>query len=89
MTGLFARWAAFALFCYTAVLAVIFHAYWAASPAQAATQHALFFGHLSMMGGMLVVVALGAGQWSLDALLGRQRTGGAGLAFAGGPPRRP
>jgi putative oxidoreductase len=74
IAGLFARWAAAALFCYTLALALIFHAYWAVAPALARTQHAFFFGHLSMMGGMLFVAVFGAGPWSLDALF-RHRGG--------------
>lgn len=69
MVGLFARWAAMALFFYTLTLALIFHAYWAVPDAQARMQASFFFGHLSMMGGMLVVVAFGAGAYSLDALV--------------------
>jgi putative oxidoreductase len=69
MVGLFARWAALALFFYTLTLALIFHAYWAVPDAQARIQASFFFGHLSMMGGMLVVVAFGAGTYSLDALV--------------------
>ena len=69
MVGLFARWAALALFFYTLTLALIFHAYWGVPDAQARVQAAFFFGHLSMMGGMLVVVAFGAGAYSLDALV--------------------
>jgi putative oxidoreductase len=73
MVGLFARCAALALFFYTLVLALIFHAYWAAPAAQARMQASFFFGHLSMMGGMLMVVAFGAGAFSLDAVM-RRRT---------------
>ena len=72
MVGLFARCAALALFFYTLVLALIFHAYWAAPVAQARLQASIFFGHLSMMGGMLMVVAFGAGALSLDAMLRRR-----------------
>ena len=72
MTGLFARWAAGALFFYTLTLALIFHAYWAAPAAQARLQASFFFGHLSMMGGMLMVVAFGAGAYSLDAMMRRK-----------------
>jgi putative oxidoreductase len=50
---------------------LIFHAYWAAPEATARTEAAFFFGHLSMMGGMLYVVAFGAGPYSIDALMGR------------------
>ena len=73
MVGLFARCAALALFFYTLTLALIFHAYWAAPAAQARMQASFFFGHLSMMGGMLMVVAFGAGALSLDAVM-RRRT---------------
>ena len=71
MVGLFARCAALALFFYTLTLALIFHAYWAAPAAQARLQASFFFGHLSMMGGMLMVVAFGAGAFSLDAVMRR------------------
>jgi putative oxidoreductase len=72
MAGLLTRWVALALFFYTLALALIFHAYWAAPAAAVRVQHAAFFGHVSMMGGMLCVAAFGAGAWSLDALLSRQ-----------------
>lgn len=68
MFGLYARWVAGALFLYTLVLALIFHRYWAVPAVEARVEHGFFFGHLSMMGGMLMVAALGAGSWSLDAL---------------------
>lgn len=72
IAGLFARYAALVLCLYTLMLALIFHAYWAAVAAAARAQGAEFFGHLGIMGGMLAIVAFGAGAWSLDALL-RQR----------------
>jgi len=72
MAGLYARWVAGVLFLYTLALALIFHAYWAAPAAQIRTQHGFFFEHLSMMGGMLMIVALGAGPLSLDALMRRK-----------------
>jgi putative oxidoreductase len=66
MAGWYGRLAALVLCVYTFVLAVIFHPFWAASGADAGTQHALFFGHLSMMGGMLYVAVYGSGQLSVD-----------------------
>lgn len=69
MAGWHGRLAALVLCVYTLVLALIFHAFWAASGADAGTQHALFFGHLSMMGGMLYVVAYGSGPLSVDEAL--------------------
>jgi putative oxidoreductase len=73
MTGLFARWAALALGAYTLALALIFHAYWLAPASEMRTQHAQFFEHVAMIGGMLYVVAFGAGGFALDAAL-RKRT---------------
>jgi putative oxidoreductase len=76
VAGLYARWVALALFFYTFSLAMIFHAYWTVSdPAAARTDASSFFGHLSMMGGMLIVVAFGPGAYSVDALMARPPTG--------------
>lgn len=76
VAGLYARWIALALFFYTLSLALIFHPYWIVSdPAAARTEASSFFGHLSMMGGMLFVVAFGAGAFSLDALTTRPSAG--------------
>ena|SRR5947208_1111200 len=70
VAGLYARWVALALFFYTLSLALIFHAYWTVSdPAAARIDANSFFGHLSMMGGMLFVVAFGPGAYSVDALM--------------------
>ena len=74
MAGLLARWAALALGTYTLVLAFIFHAYWLAPAAEARFDRIIFFNHLSVIGGMLIVVAFGAGAYSLDAMTGRRRS---------------
>ena len=66
MAGWHGRLAALVLCAFTLTLALIFHRYWAASGAEAGTQHALFFGHLSMMGGMLFVAVFGPGWLSVD-----------------------
>jgi putative oxidoreductase len=76
VAGLYARWVALALFFYTFSLALIFHAYWTVSdPAAARTDASSFFGHLSMMGGMLIVMAFGPGAYSVDALMSRPSAG--------------
>jgi putative oxidoreductase len=72
IAGLFTRWVALALFFYTLMLATMFHAYWAVPAAQERVQHAAFYEHLAMMGGMLFVVVFGAGGYSIDALLRRK-----------------
>jgi putative oxidoreductase len=71
MTGLLTSWVALVLCLYTLALALIFHAYWAVPAAEVRTQHGAFFEHIAMMGGMLYVVAFGAGAYSLDALIRR------------------
>jgi putative oxidoreductase len=72
MAGLLARWAALVLAAYTLALGLIFHAYWLAPAAEARFERIIFFNHLSVMGGMLAIVAFGAGCYSLDALSGRR-----------------
>jgi len=73
MAGLLARFAALILAAYTLALALIFHAYWLAPAAEARFDRIIFYNHIAIIGGMLVVVALGAGCWSLDAAMGRKR----------------
>ncbi len=72
MAGLFARWAALILAAYTLTLALIFHAYWASPAAEARFDRIIFFNHLSIIGGMLAIVAFGAGCFSLDAAMRRK-----------------
>jgi putative oxidoreductase len=79
IVGLLTRVVSLALFLYTLALAVLFHPYWAFTGEAAHTQHAYFYEHLSMMGGMLFVVAFGAGPFSVDALIfGRTKAKGVG-----------
>jgi len=72
MAGLFARWVALVIAAYTLVLGLIFHAYWLAPVADMRLERIIFFNHLSIIGGMLAIVAFGAGCFSLDAAMGRK-----------------
>lgn len=72
MAGLMTRVLGFLFFCYTLVLALIFHRYWTMTGAAAREQGSSFFEHLAIMGGMLYVMAHGAGAFSLDALIRRR-----------------
>ena len=74
MAGLFARWAALILAAYTLALGLIFHAYWLAPAADVRFERIIFFNHISIIGGMLAIVAFGAGCLSLDALMSRKST---------------
>jgi putative oxidoreductase len=71
--GFLTRLVGAAYFFYLLTLAVTFHAYWRMAGAQAHAQHADFFQHVAMMGGMLYVVAFGAGPYSIDAMIWGRR----------------
>jgi putative oxidoreductase len=66
IAGWKARWVAAALFVFSGVTALIFHAFWGAPPAQAQNQMIHFMKNLAMMGGLLYVVVHGAGPVSAD-----------------------
>lgn len=60
-----ARWAAAALFMFTALAALLFHNFWAVPADQAQIQMIMFMKNISIMGGLLFVVVHGSGQLSL------------------------
>ena len=60
-----ARWAAAALFVFTALAALLFHHFWAVPADQAQIQMIMFMKNISIMGGLLFVVVHGSGQLSL------------------------
>jgi putative oxidoreductase len=62
-----ARWIAAAFFGFTFLTAVIFHPFWSADPANFTNQLNNFMKNISIMGGMLYVMAYGAGPFSLGA----------------------
>jgi len=65
--GFQARWAALALAVFTFIATIVFHNYWAMPADQQFVQQLMFMKNLSIVGGMLVVFALGAGPVSFDA----------------------
>lgn len=60
------RWAATAMFLFLIPTTLIFHNFWAADAAQAQNQMIHFMKNLCIMGGMLYVMAFGAGPLSVD-----------------------
>jgi putative oxidoreductase len=66
LIGWKARWAALALAIFTVLAAVLFHNYWAVPEAQKMMQQISFMKNLAIIGGLLMVVAFGAGSWSVD-----------------------
>ena len=67
MAGFKARWAAAALAAFTLLASLLFHAFWAAPAEQQRVEYLMFIKNIATIGGLLTVVALGAGGWSLDA----------------------
>ena len=70
IVGYKARWGALALIVFTLPATFIFHAYWAVDPAQMQIQQIMFMKNLAMVGGLLLIMANGAGPLSLDAKSG-------------------
>jgi putative oxidoreductase len=65
------RWAAAAIFLFLIPTTLIFHPFWAVEAAQQQMQQINFMKNLAIMGGVLYVMAFGAGPLSID---NRQRS---------------
>jgi putative oxidoreductase len=61
------RWVAFLLTMYTLATAILFHHFWTFAPPQLAVQQVQFLKNISIIGGLLSVMAWGPGDKSLDA----------------------
>ncbi|HEY0878697.1 MAG TPA: DoxX family protein [Zeimonas sp.] len=66
LVGYKARWAAAALALFTIVAAFGFHNYWSMPAEQQAMQKINFDKNIAIFGGLLFVIAFGAGRFSLD-----------------------
>lgn len=66
IVGWQARWAALALAGFTVLATFIFHAFWSLPKDQQMMQQLMFMKNLSVIGGLLMVFAFGAGALSLD-----------------------
>ncbi len=67
LAGWQTRWAALGLAIFTVGITFIFHNFWAMPPAQVMQQQQAFFKNIAVVGGLLSLVAWGAGAWSLDS----------------------
>ena len=65
LAGWRARWIATAFFCFTLVTTLVFHAFWSADAAGFPGQLNNFMKNFAIMGGMLYVIAYGAGPLSV------------------------
>ncbi len=70
-TGYKARWAAAALFLFTATTALVFHNFWAVPAEQVQNQMIHFMKNLAIMGGLLYVVVHGSGPLSIERAASR------------------
>ncbi|MEO8188430.1 MAG: DoxX family protein [Burkholderiaceae bacterium] len=66
IAGWKARWAAFLLAVFTAIVTFFFHNFWAVPEAQKMMQQVEFLKNLALIGGLLMVVAFGPGRLSVD-----------------------
>lgn len=71
LVGWQARWAALGLAIFIAVITPIFHGYWALPAAEQMMQKQAFDKNIAVLGGLLVLTALGAGRLSLDGKRGK------------------
>lgn len=51
---------------FVAIVTLVFHAFWTAPAEQRMVQQLMFMKNLSIIGGLLVLVAFGPGDWALD-----------------------
>ena len=71
--GLATRYAAIVVFIFVLVATVIAHRYWT-YPAEAQTaQFVQFTKNLAIMSGLLFVLVVGAGRFSVDAVLAKKQ----------------
>lgn len=70
LVGFQARWVALAMTMFVVATGFFFHKFWAVPTAQAMLEHIMFFKNMAIAGGLLMVVAFGAGSWSVDAKRG-------------------
>ena len=65
--GFHTRLAALVLAVFTLLAGYFFHAFWAVPADQAFVTQLLFYKNIAVAGGLLALVANGAGGWSVDA----------------------
>ena len=73
LLGLRARWGAVLLIVFLIPAALIFHDFWHYDGQIQQLQMANFMKNITIAGGLLMVLAVGSGTWSLDALRRKRR----------------
>ena len=69
LIGYKTRWGALILMLFLIAATVIFHDFWNQGPVEAEMQKIHFLKNLAILGGLLYVMACGAGRWSIDRFL--------------------
>ena len=73
LLGLATRYAAIAIFLFTGAATLVGHRFWEFTGAQYHEQSVHFWKNVSMLGGLVLLFVTGAGRWSLDRFLARNR----------------
>ena len=71
IVGFQTRIAALLLAGFTLIASFFFHAYWSVPAEAQMVQQLLFNKNIAVVGGLLILAALGAGQWSVDTRFNR------------------
>ena len=66
MAGLYTRQAVVALAAFSLLTAIVFHNFWAAPQGEQMMQQINFMKNVSILGGMMLLMAFGAGRYSVD-----------------------
>lgn len=66
LIGWKARWIAWAMAAFTVVITPIFHSFWNVPAAEVMDQQVHFLKNLAIIGGLLMVAAMGPGRFSVD-----------------------
>ena len=69
LVGIRARWGAILLILFLIPATLLFHNYWAVASEETTNQMHHFMKNLGLIGGLLMVLAFGAGGFSIDLLL--------------------
>jgi putative oxidoreductase len=67
ITGFKARWGATSLIVFTIVASLVFHQFWNLEGMDRQIQMIMFMKNLSMIGGLLLVIAFGPGRFAVES----------------------
>jgi putative oxidoreductase len=71
--GYHTRAAAIGLVLYTIIVTIAFHGFWGLEGAARFAQYIHFMKNVGLAGAFIIIAGVGAGAYSLDALLGKRR----------------